>query len=119
MEGMIRQIITASPQTDICLIYTIRNGQTAVYQRGEVPDNIRGLEQVATHYQLPSIHLGMEAASLEAQGQLVWRGDAQTATGKLLFSTDGIHPKEAGGNLYRSEEHTSELQSLMRSSYAV
>src|SRR3546814_20334393 len=42
----------------------------------------------------------MEAASLEAQGQLVWRGDAQTATGKLLFSTDGIHPKEAGGNLY-------------------
>ncbi len=100
MEGMIRQIIKANPKTDICLIYTIHNGQTAVYQQDKIPDNIRGLEQVAAHYQLPSIHLGMEAASLEAQEQLVWKGDEQLAKDKLLFSTDGIHPKEAGGNLY-------------------
>src|SRR5690606_14243311 len=82
MEGMIRQIITANPQTDICLIYTIHNGQTAVYQRGEVPGNIRGLEQVAAHYRLPSIHLGMEAASLEAQGRLVWKGNGQSVEDK-------------------------------------
>src|SRR5690606_44518 len=68
--------------------------------RGEVPDNIRGLEQLAAHYELPSIHLGMEAASLEALGQLVWKGDEQLAADKLLFSTDGIHPEEVGGNLY-------------------
>ena len=100
MEGMIRQIRKTNPRTDICLIYTIGNGQTAIYQRGEIPDNIRGLEEVAAHYQVPSIHLGMEAASLEATGQLVWKGDEQSAVGKILFSTDGIHPKEAGGNLY-------------------
>src|SRR5690606_18279714 len=42
MEGMIRQVIAANPYTDICLIYTILNGQTAVYRAGEVPEDIRG-----------------------------------------------------------------------------
>jgi len=100
MEGMIRQILTADPHTDICLIYTILTGQTSIYQQGGIPHNIRGLERVATHYQLPSIHLGMEAASLEARGQLVWKGDLQSAMDKLIFSTDGIHPLKAGGDLY-------------------
>src|SRR3546814_2931677 len=38
----------------------------------------------------------------------------------LLRSTHGLTPTEAGLRFYeRSEEHTSELQSLMRISYAV
>ncbi len=100
MEGMIMQIIENNPYTDICLIYTIKNGQTASYQQFKIPDNILGLERIAQHYAVPSIHLGMEAAELEAQGKLIWKGDPRQKADGLLFSKDGIHPLEAGGNLY-------------------
>ncbi|WP_300602023.1 SGNH/GDSL hydrolase family protein [Niabella sp.] len=100
MEGMIRQTIKADPSTDICLLYTIQNGQTAFYQKNELPPNIQGLERVAAHYGLPAIHLGMEAASMEAAGKLIWKGSPGANPGKILFSEDGIHPATAGGNLY-------------------
>src|SRR3546814_9289727 len=38
-----------------------------------------------------------------------------TLIGRLLYDTDSLPP----GKVERSEEHTSELQSLMRISYAV
>ncbi|WP_018626555.1 SGNH/GDSL hydrolase family protein [Niabella aurantiaca] len=99
MEGMIQQVIKNNPETDICLVYTILTGQTRFYQEGTVPENIRRLEKLADHYGLPSVHLGMEAATLEKEGRLVWKG-AQEEAGKILFSNDGIHPLRAGGNLY-------------------
>lgn len=100
MEGMIRQIRNQTPECDICLIYTLYNGQTSIYQRGEIPENIRELERLAEHYGLPSIHLGMEAAYLEKEGRLIWKGDDEYVPGKILFSKDGIHPTEKGGALY-------------------
>ncbi|MBB5439964.1 lysophospholipase L1-like esterase/uncharacterized protein (DUF2249 family) [Pedobacter sp. AK017] len=99
MEGMIRQTIRENPNASICLIYTILTGQTVFYQKNELPPNIKGLEQVGIHYNLPAVNLGMEAASLEAEGKLVWKG-TQADEGKILFSEDGIHPTTAGGNLY-------------------
>ncbi|MGC4232321.1 MAG: SGNH/GDSL hydrolase family protein [Niabella sp.] len=102
MEGMIRQIIKTDPHIDICLIYTIMNGQTEIYQRGEIPQHIQGLEDIASHYNLPSIHVGMEAVELEARDKLVWKGSSEQAKDRILFSTDGIHPGKDGGNLYAS-----------------
>ncbi|MFT4093264.1 MAG: SGNH/GDSL hydrolase family protein [Niabella sp.] len=99
MEGLIRQIIKNNPQTDICIIYTILTGQTKIYQDGQIPANIVKLDSVAAYYQLPSIHLGMEAAALEKTGALIWKGN-KPVPGKILFSNDGIHPLTAGGNLY-------------------
>ncbi|WEK37692.1 MAG: SGNH/GDSL hydrolase family protein [Candidatus Pseudobacter hemicellulosilyticus] len=100
MEGIIRQIIRNNPETDICLVYTLLNGQTKIYQQGKVPENITGLEAIAEHYQLPSVHMGMQAAKLEQEGALVWKGDPKAADGKIVFSTDGIHPLMEGGNFY-------------------
>ncbi|MBZ4189288.1 SGNH/GDSL hydrolase family protein [Niabella beijingensis] len=100
MEGMIRQILKTDPSTDVCLLYTIQNGQAAFYQKNEIPPNIKGLERVAEYYGLPSVHLGMEAARLEAAGKLIWKGGPQAVPDKILFSEDGIHPVTAGGNLY-------------------
>lgn len=100
MEGLIRQIIRNNPSTDICLVYTLLNGQTKTYQAGKIPENIEGLENIAAHYRLPSIHMGMEAAQLEQEGKLVWKNDAKENDGKIIFSTDGIHPLMEGGNLY-------------------
>ena len=100
MEGMVRKIIKADPHADICFLYTIKNGQTAEYQKGSVPENIQRLEQVAGHYGIPSIHLGMEAAQLEKDGRLLWKGSKKNAGDRILFSNDGIHPLKEGGNLY-------------------
>lgn len=102
MEGMIRKIIKENPHTDICLIYTVYTNQITTYQKGDIPQVIKGLEDIAAHYQLPSIHLGMEAATLEKAGKLLWKGNKEVAAGKILFSNDGIHPVAEGGNLYAS-----------------
>lgn len=99
MEGMIRQIWQYDPHIDICLLYTIYNGQSKIYAAGEVPENIQGLESIAAYYHIPSIHAGMEAALLEKEDKLVWKADS-LVPGKIVFSHDGVHPIEAGGNLY-------------------
>ncbi len=99
MEGMIRQIIKHNPKTTVCMIYTILHGQTQHYQQGNTPENIQRLEKLADYYELPSIHLGMEAAALEKEGALVWKAE-KPEEGKILFSKDGIHPLQAGGDLY-------------------
>ncbi|RXK86964.1 SGNH/GDSL hydrolase family protein [Filimonas effusa] len=100
MEGIVRQIIRFNPNIDICFIYTLANGQTTAYQQNSIPSNIEGLEKVAEYYKLPSVHMGMEAAQLEKEGKLIWKGAADTANGRIVFSNDGIHPLHAGGNLY-------------------
>lgn len=100
MEGMIRQIIKSNPHTDICLLYTIMTAQTTVYQKNEIPSVIKGLEGIAEHYQIPSVHMGMEAAQMEADKLLLWKGTKDEAKGRILFSNDGIHPIADGGNLY-------------------
>lgn len=99
MEGIIRQIWKFDPNIDICLIYTINNGQTKIYAEGDIPANIQGLDKVAAHYGVPSIHLGMEAAMLEKAGKLLWKHSGEEP-GKIIFSNDGTHPILAGGNLY-------------------
>jgi len=100
MEGMIRQIIRHDDHTDICLIYAILGGQTKLYRNGKIPSHIEALEALADHYRIPTVHLGMEISHLEFQDKLLWKGDAQAAGERILFSTDGIHPLKAGGNLY-------------------
>src|SRR3546814_4156835 len=55
-------------------------------------------------HQLPSIALGRVA------GREAWKGEAHDI---------GARPLKAVHRFRRSEEHTSELQSLMRNSYAV
>ena len=99
MEGMIRQIWQYDPHIDICLLYTIYNGQSKIYAAGEIPENIQGLESIAAYYNIPSVHVGIEAALLEKEDKLVWKADS-LVPGKIVFSNDGIHPIEAGGNLY-------------------
>lgn len=102
MEGMVRQIKKSNPATDICFIYTIYSGQTEAYAKGSMPNNIRALDSIADHYKIPSIHLGLQAAYLEKIGKLEWKGDPEKIRDRLVFSTDGTHPLEEGGNLYAS-----------------
>jgi lysophospholipase L1-like esterase len=100
MEGIIRQIRKYNPKIDICLIYTISTGLSKIYAKRDVPKHIRKLELLAEHYAIPSIHMGLEASYLEKKGKLIWKGTPDLTKDKILFSEDGVHPLEAGGNLY-------------------
>lgn len=100
MEGIIRQIRNYNNKIDICLIYTISTGLSKVYAKGDVPKHIRKLERLAKHYVIPSIHMGLEASYMEKQGELIRKGNQDLTKNKILFSADGVHPLEAGGNLY-------------------
>src|SRR3546814_8304468 len=59
-----------------------------------------------------------ERASAEARATAAAEADA-TAAKKSVDSLDTLGLLDVAEGLVRSEEHTSELQSLMRSSYAV
>ena len=101
VEGIIRQTKKRLPQTDICLIYTISEGQTQTYTLGQIPKNISNLEAVANHYQITSIHLGLSVAFMEQEGKLIWKGNKNNnPENKIIFSNDGLHPTPQGGNLY-------------------
>ncbi len=102
VEGIIRKIIEFDPTIDICLVYTIYRGQGENYADGEIPFNVARLEKVAEYYNLPSIHMGMQAGILEREGKLLWDGTEEQAGDRILFSIDGVHPIEAGGDLYAS-----------------
>lgn len=89
VEGIIRQALISNPEMGVCLIYTVTTSQFAIYTKGSIPENINNLEKVADYYNIPSIHMAMEAAYLETNG-------------KIHFSVDGVHPLKAGGDLYAS-----------------
>ena len=100
VEGIIRQIWKTNPKIDICLIYTISVGQSKIYAEGKVPENIRRLEVMADQYAIPSVHMGLQAGILEKEGKLIWKSDTTSTNKQIVFSADGTHPLEAGGNLY-------------------
>ena len=98
MEGIVRQIISHNPKTDICFIYTIVGSQTISYQNGDMPSKIKSFETVAQYYNIPSIHLGMYPAKLEKEGSIIWKGASGSVP--MAFSADGTHPNREGGDLY-------------------
>jgi len=99
VEGIIRHIRAAYPETDICFIYT-----TGFWMRDEINAGRNTafgqvMEQLADYYGIPSIDLGIEVFRQEQDGKLQFKGD-NPENGKLLFSKDGTHPTDAGHGLY-------------------
>ncbi len=100
VEGIIRQIWTKNPQTDICLVYTLSLGMLNDLQAGKQTAFGAIMETVANAYGIPSIDLGVEIARREKAGDLVFKSDAPVA-GKMVFSKDGVHPGNEGHEVYR------------------
>jgi lysophospholipase L1-like esterase len=108
MEGIVRQTWRADPATDICFVYTLTEGMLPDLEGGKFPRAASAMEQIADHYAIPSIHMGLEVAHLHQQGKLVFTGplpktDAERAAlgDKIVFSGDGVHPyPETGHELY-------------------
>lgn len=100
VEGIVRQIWKTSPRTDICFVYTICEWMLADLKAGKSPAFSKTMEEIANVYGIPTIDVGVEIARREADGSLIFKGNAPVE-GKLVFSADGTHPGDAGHDVYR------------------
>jgi len=108
MEGILRQTLANDPSTDICYVYTLTQNMLRDLQGGKYPRAASAMEALADHYQIPSIHMGLQVARLEKAGKVVFKApkpksdqEKKALEGKILFSPDGVHPyNDSGHQLY-------------------
>ncbi|MCF7855274.1 MAG: SGNH/GDSL hydrolase family protein [Candidatus Pacebacteria bacterium] len=119
MEGIVRKTWNAYALCDICFVYTLTGKLLPDLQNGKFPKITTVMETIADHYDIPSIHMGLEVARLEKEGQLVMRAANSVMTrvsgkeldvnahagvdenGKIPFAPDAVHPySDTGHKLY-------------------
>lgn len=113
-EGIIRKTWKANPETDICFVYTLVDRMIPTLQEGKFPQAASFMEGIADHYNIPTIHMGVEVADMVKKGTLIMKGEKgkMTAvsgksldegsgkTGKVMvFSKDGVHPYTDTGHV--------------------
>jgi hypothetical protein len=115
MEGIVRQTWRDNPATDICYVYTLAGNMRDSLKTNTLPRSQAAMEEVAGHYGIPSVNLGLEVARLDKAGKLVFKGekpktDAEKAAlgDKILFSPDAVHP-------YTDSGHQLYLEAIVRS----
>jgi lysophospholipase L1-like esterase len=86
MEGIVRRAMAAKRPVDVCLIHTLADRMLDDYRSGRLPRAVRLHEQVATHYGVASINVGLAVARQLEAGRLEWSA----------FSGDGCHPTDLG-----------------------
>lgn len=119
MEGIVRKTYQKFPECDIVFVYTFNDPLVADLKAGRLNRSAATMEVVADHYGIPSIHMGLGAIALLAQGKLLIKGPeakmdrvsgdelnvssplAAGADGMVTFSADGTHPYlDTGHRLY-------------------
>jgi lysophospholipase L1-like esterase len=92
MERMVHKTWLQNPETDIVFFYNLSQGHLDDYRNGQLPRAASFHEQVAIHYNIPTISLGYAlAAKLEA-GEIEWSD----------FAHDAVHPHAGGYRLYNN-----------------
>ncbi|MCM8536197.1 MAG: SGNH/GDSL hydrolase family protein [Lentisphaeraceae bacterium] len=115
-EGIIRKTWKLNPETDICFVYTLTHRMLETLQDAKFPRAASFMEGIADHYNIPSIHMGLEVANMEKAGTLIMKGEKGKMTAvsgnslnegsgqsgeKIVFSKDGVHPyTDSGHGLY-------------------
>ncbi len=99
VEGVVRHIWKSNPKTDICFVYTLHQGMLKDLQAGKAPWFGPVQENIANAYGIPTVDFGLEIATREKAGSLIFKGDAPVE-GKLVFSKDGVHPGDEGHAVY-------------------
>ncbi|MFH1497563.1 MAG: SGNH/GDSL hydrolase family protein [Verrucomicrobiota bacterium] len=100
MEGIVRQTRRLSPRTDLAFVYTLSAaGLPELDGAGRFPPPAIAMEKVARHYDVPTVHLGVEVVRRLRAGTLTFAGD-EPAANTILFTHDKIHPTDAGHRIY-------------------
>lgn len=108
MEGIVRQTWRNDANTDIAFVYTFSEPMLADLRAGRLSRSASAMEDVADHYAIPTVCMGLEAARMEKEGKLIFKAadpktDAEKAAvgDRMIFSSDGVHPHpETGHELY-------------------
>lgn len=101
MEGIVRKIRKNNPETDICFVYTLTGDMAPLLREGRLPVSAASMEQIAEHYGIPTVHLGLKIVALATQGKLVFKGKKEDYPNQLVFSGDNVHPyPDTGHKLY-------------------
>lgn len=109
MEGIVRQTWAADPETDIIFVYTVSEPFLADLKAGKCSRSASAMEEVADHYQIPSMHFGVEVQKRLEAGSLIFKGEAPAKDAKpdpaapMVFSTDGVHPLTETGHVLYAE----------------
>jgi len=103
IEGIVRQTWRADPETDICFVYTLSEPMLPDLKSGEMPRAASAMEDLADHYEIPSIHFGVKVVEMLKAGELVFKAPKPKSpeAKPLVFSSDGVHPlTETGHRIY-------------------
>lgn len=130
MEGIVRKTWRLLPETDICFVYTVTAKDTPGLAAGKMKRSESVMEEIADHYAIPSVHMGVEVARIEKDGKLVMQsadslmtrvsGDelneaaamATDTEGRIIFSKDGVHPYPETGHVLYTQALTRSLEKL-------
>lgn len=122
MEGIVRQTWRYRPTIDICFVYTLTQGMLGDLQSAKYPRAASVMEEVADHYGIPSIHMGLRVAQMEKEGKVLFsdkegRNEAQRreamATGLCIFSQDGVHPHPDTGHVLYLEAAVRGMEAIL------
>ena len=89
VEGVVRRARQANRFVDIVALHFAELRHTADYDAGRVPEVITSHDQVAAHYQLPTLNLAREVQRRMKAGQFDWARDFKD-----------LHPSPFGHQLY-------------------
>lgn len=98
MEGIVRKVRKHNPYTDICFVYTITETQGQLLLEGKMHATVLAMEELAGHYEIPSIHMGIGVAKLFAEDKLLFAAPESENATKIVFTTDKVHPLSTSGH---------------------
>lgn len=105
-EGLIRKLL-AGEGRDIVLTYTYMQLFYNDMIQGKMPDSIAEFEQLAYHYALGSVWMGLHALQEVQKGRMRWED----------WLPDGLHPQQRGSLSY-AQSVIAFLETELRSSPA-
>jgi len=88
-EGLIRKLI-AKGNCDIVLVYTYCQDMYSYMIADTMPPSVSDFEQLAIHYNISSVWMGLNALNHVKQGTLRWEE----------WLPDGLHPNAGGSRYY-------------------
>lgn len=89
MEGIVRHLRKSNPATDIVMMHFVDPGKMKVYRGGGEPKVITNHNQVAKHYNTPTINLAKEVTERIDHGEFTWKDDFKN-----------LHPSPFGQGIY-------------------
>lgn len=110
MEGIVRKTWSKNPETELCFVYTLTADMAVSFQNGRLPASALAMEQIAAHYGIPSVCMGLEIARLAKTGKLIFKGKEQDHPDKIVFSADNVHPYPRTGHLMYAQALSEALK---------